>query len=217
MALLAKESKSYDPIPADIHHAIAVWLYDIGTTENKWGKKSRRVVISWELPDVRIQIDHEGVVLDLPRMFSRTYPLTLGKKAGLRKDLETWRGRAFSAEELKGFDVKNVLGKNCMLQIIHETKEDGDIKAKLLSIIPLVKGLTGKTPETDIRYFEFGASNEIPENTPEWIVEEMKKSDEWQQFGKTLAGTEGEPKKPAFMTEAAAPPADSNGDTEIPF
>ena len=211
MALIAKETISYEPIPADIHHAVSVWLYDLGTSLNKWGNMKRRVVISWELPNVRIEIDHDGVKLNVPRIFSKTYPLTLGAKADLRKDLQAWRGRSFSAEELKGFDVRNVLEKNCMLQFIHETKESGEIKAKLTSIIPLVKGLTGKTPETDVRYFEFGISTEIPEGTPKWILDEMKKSEEWGQFGKTLSGGD-EPKKPAFMNEAVAPPADADND-----
>lgn len=216
MALIIKETKSYDPIPADIHMGVCVWLYDVGTHENQYGKKSRRGIISFELPEVRIDIDHDGQVLNLPRMISKEYTLSLHKKANLRLHLEAWRGSVFSPEELKGFDLQKILGKNAMLQVVHEQKDNGEIRAKLNAILPLYKGLTGKEPENPIRFFSFDESTEIPENTPEWIVNRMKEADEWAQFAKTLAASEAEPRKPAFMNEEAAPPADKDDDNGKP-
>lgn len=217
MAFIIKETKSYDPIPADIHMGVCVWLYDVGTHENQYGKKSRRGIISFELPDVRIDIEHDGEALNLPRMISKEYTLSLHKKANLRLHLEAWRGSVFSPEELKGFDLQKILGKNAMLQVVHEQKDNGEIRAKLNAILPLYKGIVGKEPETAVRFFAFGESTEIPEGTPEWIVNRMKESDEWAQFGKMLAPAEEEPRKPAFMTDAAAPPADKDDDGKPPF
>ena len=57
-----------------------------------------------------------------PRAISETYTNSLGEKANLRKMLENWRGRAFTQEEMDGFDLRNVLGKACMISVVHGTK-----------------------------------------------------------------------------------------------
>lgn len=211
MALTVKEGKSFDPVPAGMHYGICTWLYDLGTQNVDYAGKSKKqahVLISWELPDVRIDVEVNGVTVNMPRMFSKEFNASLDKRATLRKILEGWRGSPFSKDELSGFDLRNILKKCCLLQVIHQEKEDGGTKAVLQSVVPLMAGMTGKTAENPIRFFEFGTSTEIPENTPEWIVNRMKESEEWKDFGKTLAE---EPKKPAFMTEEVAPPADVDG------
>ena len=212
MALMVKETKSFDPIPADMHHGIAVWLYDVGTHSYDFKGRtitSRKAILSFEIPDLRIEIEHEGKTLNLPRMISKEFTLSLGKKAKLRPLLETWRGRPFTSEELAGFDLQKVLGVNAMLQVIHEEK-DGDTYARLNAILPLYKGLPPKQPENPIRFFTFGESTEIPEGTPEWIVKRLADSEEWAKFGKSLTPDESaQPAKPAFMNDAVAPPADT--------
>ena len=222
MALTIKEGKTFEPVAAGMHFGICTWLYDVGTQETDFqGKKKKQehVIVSWELPDVRIDVDLNGTTFNLPRMFSKEFNASLNKRASLRKILEGWRGRPFSKEELQGFDLRNILNKCCLLQIIHQEKEDGGTKAVLQSVVPLMAGMTGKTPETEVRFFEFGTSTEIPEGTPEWILNRLKESEEWGQFGKTLSGDGDEPKKPAFMTEAVAPPdeVDDGNGNKPPF
>ena len=52
----------------------------------------------------------------------------MGEKANLRKDLESWRGKAFTDDEAKAFDVTNLMGKACMINIIHEAAKNDPTK-----------------------------------------------------------------------------------------
>ena len=45
--------------------------------------------------------------------------LYYGINSELHKDLKTWRGKSFTAEELKGFDLTNILGVSCDVEVTH--------------------------------------------------------------------------------------------------
>jgi len=106
-----------------MHKAICYGVYDLGTQFNEtFGNKNHKVLLQWELPEARIDIQKDGEDLNLPRAQSKIYTLSLHEKANLRKDLESWRGKSFTATELEGFDLKNLLGVDCQLQVIHKTE-----------------------------------------------------------------------------------------------
>lgn len=71
---------------------------------------------------------------------------SLHAKAGLRKFLESWRGRPFTAEELAGFDLKAVVGLTCLVGIVHEAKGD-KVYANLSSVMKLPKGMPAPAGE----------------------------------------------------------------------
>ena len=84
----------------------------------------------------------------------------MNEKANLRHHLDSWRGKAFTDEEAEAFDVSTVLGKPCMLTVMH-TQKDGKTYANITGIGPLPKGISAKTiiPEiTPILYAQ-------PDNT----------------------------------------------------
>lgn len=87
------------------------------TTTGQFGTTSRpKVMISWELLDDEVKMEDGR-----PFAASQFYTASLHEKSQLRKHLEAWRGKKFTDEELEGFDLKNVLGTYCMLQIVHST------------------------------------------------------------------------------------------------
>jgi hypothetical protein len=106
--------------------------------------------------------------MNLPHVVSKKYTMSLNEKANLRKDLQSWRGRTFAPEELEGFDITKLMGANCMIQIIH-THADNKIYANVASITPLYKGISRVEPENPTVIFQIG--DEIPKETPKWIVE----------------------------------------------
>jgi len=127
MALTAKDpgGAGYTPPEEGVFQAVCYGLFDLGLQySEKWDKTAHRVLLSWELPEQRMEIERDGKTLNLPRAISREYTLSLHKKAQLRKDLEAWRGRIFTAEELAGFDLQKILGSNCMIQVLHTKKDD---------------------------------------------------------------------------------------------
>jgi hypothetical protein len=113
-------------------------VIDLGTQKNTYeGETSlkRQVIIRWELcNELMTGGDNDGK----PFTVSKFYTASLHEKAGLRKDLASWRTRDFTPEELKGFNLTNILGKPCMLAV--GLSEKG--KAKVTSVMAPMKGMT---------------------------------------------------------------------------
>lgn len=194
MGLTAKEGggSGFVLVSEGVHRAVCYSIYDLGThRDDKYQKDVHKALLIWELPDERIDIEKDGKMQNLPRVISKKYTLSLGEKAILRKDLQTWRGRAFTAEELKGFDLKNVLGKLCQLQVIHNSKGEKTY-ANIGAIIPMPKGAAVFKPENPVHFYSMQDSGvDIPEGTPNWVVEEIHESEEWGQM--TGQATEEQP------------------------
>lgn len=180
MPLIAKkpEGGDYPIMEEGVKLAACIGLYDLGTQyQEKWDKEIRKVLIIWEIPEERIEINEE----DKPRAISKRYTLSLHQKAQLRKDLEAWRGRAFTDEELQGFDLKNILGKSCQIQIIHN-QVDGKTYANIAAIMALPKGILPLNPENEVKYFSWEDNIDIPEGTPLWIADLIKQSKEYKNI-----------------------------------
>jgi hypothetical protein len=80
-----------------------------------------------------------------------SYTQSLFEGANLRRDLESWRGKSFTAAETKGFDVEKLIGANCQLSLKHETsKSTGRTYAKVTVVLPPNKG-QALTPENYTR------------------------------------------------------------------
>ncbi len=121
--------------PAGSHIARCIKLIDIGTHHGEYqGAPTVRLqfVCQWELPNETIEIDGQTK----PLIISKFYTNSLSEKANLRKDLESWRARPFTTEELIGFDLMKILGVPAMLSIVHSDKG----KAKVVSVSSLPKG-----------------------------------------------------------------------------
>ena len=181
--ITAREPKGNDfPLTeAGNHLAICYSIVDLGTQELTFEGNSKdvhRVRIVWELPKERIEINGE----DLPRAIGKEYTLSLHKKSALRQHLESWRAKVFTRAELDGFKVNNILGKSCMLNIIHDTYQNEDY-AKISSISPLMKGMIPTEPENPIVSFSIqndGFDN-IPD-IPDWMKDKIYKSLEYEAW-----------------------------------
>lgn len=223
MGLIAKDpgGNGYVPVEEGVFQAVCYGIYDLGTQySEKWNKSAHRVLIVWEIPEQRIDIDRDDKTVNLPRAISKEYTLSLHAKAGLKKDLESWRGRTFTKEELSGFDLANILKANCMIQVLHTTKDDKTY-ANVVSIMPLMKGVEKKAPENPIVLFSLSDKKPIPETTPPWIATKIQAAAEWAGSPTGLqakASGNGED-VPEWMKEACAAPMSEPGpvEEEIPF
>jgi len=111
----------FEITPEGTYIGRCIKVIDLGTqtTTGQYGtKQQRKVMITWELLDDKIKMEDGR-----PFATSQFYTASLHEKAKLRHDLEAWRGKKFNDDELEGFDLKNVLGKYAMIQIVHS--EDG--------------------------------------------------------------------------------------------
>lgn len=175
--LSSKGGADFDPIPSGAHQAVCYGIVDAGTqkSSNPQYKASRKLVMLFELPHERGNFG-EGKE-NQPRGISSTYTQSLSERANLRRILESWRGKAFTEQELEGFDPKVLIGVNCQLNIVHEKKGDKTY-ANISTIMPLAKGMTKMPMENKPLYFSLEdqpdlASIQYPANMPNWIKEKI--------------------------------------------
>jgi hypothetical protein len=169
----------------------------MGTEHDKmYDKEIRKLVISWELP-------HEVTTFDgvkKPMGISKTYSASLGAKANLRKDLESWRGKAFTAEELAGFELKKILGRPCMLSVV----ESPGGKTKVGGVMAAPKGTPAMEPFNPVvEYSQADGRNEVFKTLPEWMRERLEQCKEWTS--------------PVTIKPEAEPAPEAETDSDIPF
>ena len=174
------------PVPAGIHHAICYAVIDLGTQPSQMYAPSRKVLLIWELPHERgdFKDTNTGVIKNLPRVISKEYTLSTGVKSNLRKELESWRGKPFTAEEAQEFEVGVLVGKNCQLNVAHRPSKDGSkIYANVVSIVPLGKGMTPIRAENETMVWDLPKDGAItfPPSMPEWIQTKIKGSEEYTE------------------------------------
>lgn len=142
MSIIARKPESnFTPCPEGLHHAVCVDVIDLGVLQTTWGDK-HKVRIVW-------QIEEENQ--ETHRRFDarKQYNLSLHEKATLRKDLESWRGRKFTDQELKGFDLEKLIGVNCQVQVVHDISDDGTIYANVQAVVPPPKNTVRLVPSKD--------------------------------------------------------------------
>ncbi|MEO0560081.1 MAG: hypothetical protein AAF170_18085 [Bacteroidota bacterium] len=116
MPIIARDSSEERHLPASgLRNAVCVDVIDNGMQESTWDGKTRsqhKITIVWEL-----DADHPH--FGGPERINRRYTLSLNDAASLTKDLESWRGRAFTEEEKAGFDVERLIGVPATLNVVH--------------------------------------------------------------------------------------------------
>lgn len=205
MSLIVKQEHGdfdFQICPQGNHMATCFSVVDLGMQEiNYQGVIShkRKVRISWELPNELIT---EGELSGQPFSISKNYTLSLHEKSVLYKDLVSWRGRAFTTEELAGFDLTKILGVGCMVNVIHQQSQDGQkTYANVASVTQLPKGVAAPQLVNLIRKF----------NTDQFEQSEWDILPEWLQNKINL------PQPAPSAEEPAAPPSMDSFDDDIPF
>jgi hypothetical protein len=178
-------SKPRELVPAGMHIARCYSMIDMGTQETNYGKK-RQIRLIFELPtELRTYNEQKGMQ---PMVISSMFTLSMHEKASLRIFLENWRGKTFTDDEAKRFDVTALLGKECLLNVKHEVKTDGKIKDEISSANPLTKGMTAPlqiNPMTVLSFedFDFDVYNELPK----FIQDKIAASPEYGKIQAELA------------------------------
>jgi len=184
MAIIIKSTEKVkkELTPSGTHIARCFSMIHIGTQNFEYqgeSKKSNRIRLSFEIPhELRVFNDVEK-----PLVIDKEFTLSLHEKSNLRKDLESWRGKAFTKKELENFDITNLIGAPCNISIIHKESNSGKLFAFISNISKLSKGV--ECPEVINEYFEFNFTDKFNaewlENTcPDWIKEQIKSSDEYK-------------------------------------
>jgi len=187
MPLTASDSggKDFEPTEAGVHHAVCYFVIDIGTqpSNNPLYADAHRCIIGWELPELRISIESDGERVDKPRVISRELTISLSEKSHMRPLLESWRGKPFNMQELLAFDLGNLIGVNCLLNVMHKESK-GKTYANVATAMPLAKNMPKLKPENPTIFYSIEDDGfNFPKTIPEWIQKKIKNSIEYQNAG----------------------------------
>lgn len=126
---------SFEKCPQGNHLAVCYEVIDMGTqtvTYQGETKKRHQIWIGWETPG---ELMEDG----RPFVIGRRYTYSSHEMSRLRKDLESWRGQRFSDDDIHNFDIANVIGVGCFLNVVH-TEREGKTYANIEAIAALPKG-----------------------------------------------------------------------------
>ncbi len=197
MALTNSENKgSFEELSEGKHNAVCYRIIDIGThMELKFGstteyEKKHTVIFFWETLDEKMEDGR-------PFAVSKTYTASLFEAATLRKDLENWRDKSFTEEELKGFDIENLIGCTAKIEVGH-TEANGDFlggNPKIVRLSSPPGGIEKIDTINDKQAFDISvfcdewrgkqtpetkAMCDIFDSLPNWQQEDIAKSYEYQ-------------------------------------
>jgi hypothetical protein len=162
-------------------------LVDLGTqlSSGQYGEKMQhKIKIAWELfgdddQGNPLTVDVDGK--EMPMTISKSYTVSLHEKAGLRKDLAAWRGKDFTDEEAKAFDVSKLIGAYCMVNVT-TSETNGKTYSNVAGLTPLPGALKNSKPAAVHEHvvFDLDAPDMDVFNTfHEKLQEAIKRSPEW--------------------------------------
>lgn len=188
MAINATSSGSAprELIPAGNYIARCYKMVHVGTVEEIiLGEKKvlNKVRIGWELPlEMRVFNEAKG---EQPLVIEKEFTLSLHEKSALRATLKSWRGKDFTEEQAKSFDITKLLGAQCMLNIVHQPakKDPSKVYEQISSVTPLPKGMNCPEQINPTFVLSYDDWSEEKFNTlPDFIKNKMLTSKEYGEM-----------------------------------
>lgn len=200
---IAKETgKDFKPLPSGSHIARCMAVISLGTQASPMYPSSFKVMLMWEVPGEAIEIDGKPA----PMTIQKEYTLSLSEKANLRHDLQSWRGKVFTKEELEGFDVVKVLGQPCMLSVVHKTSGKGKIYGVVSGVSGVPKGVQCPPAwHKPVSYEIEDGQSDVFLKLPEWIQKKIAACEEWTTITGVQSATSNESD---FVPDPQSPPDD---------
>ena len=216
MSLIVEDKGgNFERCPTGMHLARCYRIVDLGTQKSEYMGQTKylhKLMLGWEIHGMHD--DGTPIKMNDGRPFGifKNYTMSWSEKANLRLDLQSWRGRPFTQEEMRRFDLKNVLGAWCMLNVIERPGQDGKTYTNVAGVTPVPamikqngmpaavnKAELFNIAEPDMEMFASFSDN---------LKLKISSSPEWQK----LQG-----KAPATQAAPAAPAAAGFEDDDIPF
>lgn len=203
-------SGNFKRVPAGAYIGRCFSLIDLGTqhTEGQYGSKMQhKIRIGWELfgedeSGLPLTVEVDGK--DMPMTINKSYTVSLHEKSSLRKDLAAWRGRDFTDDEAKAFDVSKLLGAYCMVNVT-TSETNGKTYSNVSGVTPIPGALKNAKPAGVHEFVKFDLDDPDMETFSKFhekLQDAIKRSPEWAQ--KTGKGHE-------------APMMETEGDFEESF
>ena len=152
-------------VPVGMHPARCVYVIDLGKQEDTWDGKTtikHKCMFSFEVPGYEYPIN-------------KVYNVSLNEISNLSIDLTSWFGN-FSATDKQNFDTKDILDKECTLNVGLNKNNN----PKILTILPKTQEV--EEAKNSILHFEINdyknGQKEVFNALPEWIRNRILESKE---------------------------------------
>lgn len=205
--IASNKGGDFKAVPPGNYIARCFRLVDLGhQTNEKFGNSTHKIRIDWEVfgeDDVSgapLTVERDGKAM--PMTIGADYTVSLNEKATLRKVLAAWRGRNFSADELKAFDISKLLGAYCLLNVTTSESSNGKTYSNVSSVAPLPKAMAASKPAGVHPLTKFDIDNpdmDIFNELPKFLQDRIKAAPEWA------------------ATPAKAPKQEQFAEDDIPF
>ena len=156
MKLRNENDNDNKKVPVGMHPARCVYVIDLGKQEDTYEGKTTiksKCMFSFEVPGYEYPLHKE-------------YNVSLNEKSNLSIDLTSWFGN-FSATDKENFDTKDILNKECTLNV--GLNKNGN--PKILGILPKTQDV--EEAKNSILHFEIedymNGNKESFNAFPEWI------------------------------------------------
>lgn len=194
MGFIATDSGggNFKRVPAGAYIGRCYSLIDLGTqlTTGQYGEKlQHKIRIGWELfgedeqgQPLTVEVDGK----EMPMTISKSYTVSLHEKASLRKDLAAWRGRDFTDDEAKAFDISKLVGAYCMVNVT-TSETNGKTYSNVAGLTPLPGALKNAKPAPVHEHVLFNLDEpnmETFNGFHDKLQEYIKRSPEWAQYVK---------------------------------
>jgi hypothetical protein len=191
MGFVAKDSGGGDfkRVPPGGYIGRCYSLIDLGTqlSSGQYGEKMQhKLRLGWELFGEAEDGSPLTVIVggkEMPMTISKSYTVSLHEKASLRKDLAAWRGKDFSDEEAKAFDVSKLVGAYCMVNVT-TSETNGKTYSNIAGLTPLPGALKNSKPaavHANLMFDLDAPDMEVFNTFHEKLQDAIKRSPEWAQ------------------------------------
>lgn len=199
MSLTVSEGAgSFELAPEGTHVARCYRIIDLGTQTSVIEgeqKSQKKVLLQWELLGDSLMQDGK------PFNISRRFTASLHERADLRKVLESWRGKAFTDDELKAFQLSKVLGAYCLMQVVHTQKGGRDF-ANPQTIMSLPKGTPKPPGVNDLVLLDFDAFDwQVFDSLHDKLRETVAAAPEFKELQAARNGSAAKPKDPGQIDD----------------
>ena len=177
MAILAsnKGGGDFKPIPEGQYAAICDMMVDLGLQDGGSYGPKHKVYIRFQVPEQRVEyVDKDGNEQNKPAVIGVQFTVSLSDKSNLKPFLEGWRGKKFTAEEVREFDITNIAGKPAFLNVVHDEgvgSNAGKTFANIASIMPIPKGVP--VPKLEGEVIVHDDDNDRYNDLPEWLQKKI--------------------------------------------
>lgn len=159
-------------------------MIQVGTVdENVMGviKSQHKVRIGWELPtELKVFDKAKG---EQPLVVEQEYTLSMYDKSNLRKMLESWRGKGFTEKEAESFDITKLIGKSCMLNIIHKISKSGNPYELIAGVTSLPKEIICPQQVNKTMILSFDNFDQTVFNSlPDFVKQKIQSSAEYAKM-----------------------------------